>query len=206
MRLRFATAIVAAAVFAKTAVAQIVADEHKHGEIVWSDEREAAALAKNIDTAIQACDLQVTEPTPDARAAQRSLTKRGIQFQDTAPAVVMGVNGTMGRARYHRRLDPHATVWVTAYLNKPACRVIFMESRYIDKARREIDRLAQVGDFWHRDDARSIIKAGLRRAVYTAKAEEKAHSQPILIIAGPIKVNDDPNGVQLMALVGLLGQ
>jgi hypothetical protein len=199
-------ASVAVTVFAQAAVAQVAADEHKHDDVVWSDEREAAALAKNIDKAIQACDVQITEPTPEARAAQQNLTARGIHFQDTAPAVVMSANGTMGRAKYHQWFDAHATIWLTAYLDKPACRVIVYDSRYVVKARPEIGRLAQVGNFWQRDEARSVAGSSGHRDYYVGTAPANVRWKPILIIAGPIKVIDDPNGVQLMALVGLLAQ
>lgn len=178
----------------------------------WDDEREITSLATNIDKAIQACGLQVSERDRERRATQRTIEERGIRFTDTAPEIVKSLTGMLGASRYHKWFDLHAEVWLVASVGQPACRILVSKSAWVSKIGPTLDKLIRVGNFWRpaRHDE-NILQSTLEpgapsNAMYLMDTPDGVPVRPMLIITTPTEGKVLKGGQQMIITVGSLNK
>ena len=184
--------------------AAVAAGPDNHEGVAWDVAKEATSLAKNIDSAIQACDLQIVSPTTEARAGQEGLEARGIKFQNEAPEIVKSVaGGKFGPARLHQWLDPHATIWLVASTQTSTCRVL-VNGTYVQAALPELEQLIQAGNFYKLDKAQSITGPDYVRTIFRGSLPKQSTVNPTVTLTRPIKPDDPGFRFGLAILVAMI--
>lgn len=169
-----------------TAVAQ--APGHREpGAVVGSRESEISSLARNLDSVVKLCgELAVRAAMADTAAGRvetASVARGLLKFTATPPAALTtAANSKYGGARFGRWFDPHATIWIIGYEKAPTCRVLVTDSEWAADAVPELEKLVQVGNFWHPQASADPLPPGLVRSVFTADTAARGGVVPWLTI------------------------
>lgn len=164
---------------------------------VQSTPAAADALAEQVNRAIVACFYQTLDD--EGRATQAALAERGVTFSDEAPQAVRDLANAeaLGGARYVQWDASGAVIWLIAYTQAPACRIMVAETPLAQASRGGIERRLLESGLWVKDEAQSTTTEGIRRQIFNFDAEDSPN-RLVLSITGPVAIERDGDGLQLM--------
>ncbi|MBC7987250.1 MAG: hypothetical protein H7X93_11380, partial [Sphingomonadaceae bacterium] len=164
------------------------------------DPEAVEAFAEEVNQAIVACFYQTLDS--DGRATQGELTRRGMTFRDVAPQAVRELANVeqLGGARYTQWSIANGVMWLIAYTEAPACRIMVAETRLAQASRDGIERRVLESGLWTRDDAQSRTLEGIRRQIFFFSGEQSP-SRLLLSITGGEEIEREGDGLQMMISV-----
>jgi hypothetical protein len=153
--------------------------------VTWSDEREIASLAQNLDNAVKVCaeialrsGMNKTEP-----GKSESLALKVGLLEYSEPSDDAGVpppNPKFGARKFGRWLDPHAHVTLVSY-EAPVCILYVSNSDWAQETRSELYDLLQVGNFYKPTGAEQSPKGGTRR-IFQAETPDEIRFLPTVTV------------------------
>lgn len=154
-------------------------------------------FAEQVDASIVACFYQVLDT--EGRATQAELTGRGITFSDVAPEAVRDLANVelLGGARFTQWSVSDGVVWLIAYTQLPACRIMVAETRLAQASRDAIERRVLESGLWVKDEPRSTTAEGIRRQIFFFAADESPNPL-VMSITGPVAIERGGDGLQMM--------
>ena len=126
---------------------------HHDASVSGSKEAEIESLAINLDGLVKVCSAMAVRGLSDDKSIRRPekfATDNGfLTFFDQVPAELMAAaNPRNGPARFAQWFDPHATIYIVAYENKPQCRALVSRSEWTNEIRPALFKLIQIDNFW----------------------------------------------------------
>lgn len=160
---------------------------------------EADAFAERLNQAIVACFYQVTEGSAESRASQEFLTQQGLRFGLNAPPAVVSLADTddLGTARYAPWAIENGVIWIAAYTETPACRIMVGETQLAQPAMAGIQQRLLESDLWAADDDMPTAQPGtfIRAFDYV---EETSPVDINLYVTGSSSVANEGSGLQML--------
>ncbi|MFN5128477.1 MAG: hypothetical protein ACK519_11775 [Sphingomonadaceae bacterium] len=181
---------------------------HTHASISYSKDSEIESLATNLDNVVKVCSAMSVRGLSDDKSIRRPekfATDKGIlRFLDPVPTELMAIaEPKFGTARFAQWFDPHATIYIIAYDNKPLCRALVSRSEWAGEVRPSLFKLIQIDNFWKSSEIDTKVDAPngqLLRSVFLSTPGQTV--QPMVAVTANEAVTDDGE-IQLTITVAM---
>ncbi len=162
-------------------------------------------FAESVNQSIVACFHQVLEPDDTARAEQRYLGTQGVTFSSEAPDPVrqLAAAGDLGNAVYTQWPANGGAIWVAAYTQNPACRVMIGDTQFAQSARVGIEQRLLGSGLWQKDEAASGESDGITRQLFYL-SQPNTDNRIQLNISGPTAVNQNGSNLQMLITMAII--